>query len=356
MFDRLLHTYLSRVARALLLGTLAFALLGAAQTTTQAAAEPSLSQEELDALLAPIALYPDGLLSQVLMASTYPLEVVQAERFVKQNPELRGDALDEALAKKNWDPSVQSLAAYPKVLIMMSERLEWTERLGSALLEDQGRVMDTVQSLRKRAEQAGNLKSTIEHRVVHEKETIVIEPSQKETVYVYEYDPAWVYGAYWYAAASYYYDRYYGRYSYSVGASYSSYRISGNHWGWARADWHDRHLSVDGRDNRFWNAAAREQMARGAWQHDASHRAGAGYPTAAMRDRFDAVRAPSQPLANGGVASLRSMPSGVPPGFGGDGMPSFGAGGPPSFASGLPAGGFHPPSPPPRPPGPPGPH
>src|SRR5882762_4769807 len=96
-----------------------------------------LPQGELDALLAPIALYPDQLLAQVLMASTYPLEIVMAARFVQQNPSLAGDALDQALRDKNWDPSVLSLTAYPQVLVMMNDGLDWTQRLGDAFLANQ---------------------------------------------------------------------------------------------------------------------------------------------------------------------------------------------------------------------------
>ena len=102
--------------------------------TPQSAPGSAYSQDELDQLLAPIALYPDQLLTQILMAATYPLEVVEAVRFVQQNPDLRGDALDQVIADKNWDPSVQSLAAYPQVLSMMNDKLEWTQRLGDAFL------------------------------------------------------------------------------------------------------------------------------------------------------------------------------------------------------------------------------
>src|SRR5258705_6860395 len=116
-----------------------------------------LPQGERDALVAPIALYPDQLLAQVLMASTYPLEIVMAARFVQQNPSLTGDLLDQALHDKNWDPSVLSLTAYPQVLVMMNDRLDWTQRLGDAFLANQQRVMDTLQSLRGRAQTAGNL-------------------------------------------------------------------------------------------------------------------------------------------------------------------------------------------------------
>ena len=203
-------------------------------------------------------LYPDGLLAQVLMAATYPLEVVYADRFLKQNRSLHGPALEDTVAEKNWEPIVQSLTAYPKVLAMMSDKLEWTERLGNAVLEDQARVMDTVQDLRKRAEAAGNLKSTSEQSVVHEKDSIIIEPSQKGVVYVPYYDSTVVYGAY--AAAYYhYYDRYYGATSVSV--SYSgSYSISRNHWGWARADWNSRRLTMATGDNRFLSQAGRAQL------------------------------------------------------------------------------------------------
>lgn len=111
-----------------------------AQTLPQA---NTFSQDELDQLLAPIALHPDDLLTQILAASTYPLEVVEAARFVHQNPNLRDGALDDAVSQRNWDPSVQSLTAFPTVLAMMSDRLEWTERVGDAFLADQQRVMDT---------------------------------------------------------------------------------------------------------------------------------------------------------------------------------------------------------------------
>jgi len=121
---------------------------GNAQPATQ------LPQDQLDSLLAPIALYPDQLLSQVLMASTYPLDVVEAARFVQQNPGLKGEALDQALATKAWDPSVQSLAAFPQVLAMMNDKLDWTQQLGDAFLANEAQVMQTVQSLRGRAQAA----------------------------------------------------------------------------------------------------------------------------------------------------------------------------------------------------------
>ena len=144
------------------------------------AAAPPISQDLLDSLLAPIALYPDQLLTQVLMASTYPLEVVEAARFVKANPKLSGTALDDALKDKTWDPSVLSLAAFPQVLDMMNEHLDWTQRLGDAFLDDEAGVMRTVQSLRLKAQQAGNLQSTEQQKVVVQEKTIIIEPAQPQ--------------------------------------------------------------------------------------------------------------------------------------------------------------------------------
>lgn len=296
------------------------------------AAGQSFSQDELNALLAPIALYPDALLSQVLMASTYPLEVVEADRFLKQNQGLQGDALDDALAKKNWDPSVQSLAAYPKVIAMMSEKLEWTERLGDAFLDDEGRLMDTVQALRRRAQAAGNLKSTNEQTVVQDKETIIIEPSQSDVVYVREddnYDWLMLYGME-YGMEEYYYSRYYygyeagayygaaagAYYGYAAGAYYGyaagtaaainseAYRIYQNHWDWARADWQNRQFKLNPGNNRFWNQSGRTAPASGsAWQHDPMHRRGVDYPNTAMRDRF----------AGANPAAARSLEGASPP-------------------------------------------
>jgi len=311
-----LHLGWPRLARFIALGAIVIALMGATSTSTHPAADGPFSQEELESLLAPIALYPDGLLTQVLMASTYPLEVVEADRFVERNSELRRDALDEAVAKRKWDPSVQSLAAYPKVGAMMSDELEWTERLGNAVLENQARVMEAVQRLRRRAESTGNLQPLEKQTVAHEKETIIVEPAQKEVVYVVEYDPAVVYGATWYAASRYYYERYHGRYTYSVSVSYSSYHLSTSHYGWARANWHERSVSVDGR-SRFSNNPARAQGAS-AWQHDPSHRGNVAYPTDAVRDRVlagkpspNALQPPRRGSSGAGTARRRGRPIAV---------------------------------------------
>src|SRR5437016_583291 len=117
---------------------------------------PAFTQQELDQMLAPIALYPDSLLSQILMASSYPLEVVEAARWSKANPNLKGNQAVQAVAQNSWDPSVKSLVAFPQILMMMDDKLNWTERLGDAFLAQQQQVMDTVQNLRQKASAAGN--------------------------------------------------------------------------------------------------------------------------------------------------------------------------------------------------------
>ncbi len=158
-------------------------------------------------MLAPIALYPDSLLAQIFMASTYPLEVVQADRWAKQNKNLTGDALTAALEKQPWDPSVKSLINFPQVLAMMSEKLDWTQKLGDAFLAQEKDVMASVQTLRKKAYDAGNLKTTKEQKVVVEQETIVIESASPQVVYVPTYNPTVVYGTWAYPAypPAYYY-------------------------------------------------------------------------------------------------------------------------------------------------------
>jgi|WetSurMetagenome_2_1015567.scaffolds.fasta_scaffold03124_9 uncharacterized membrane protein YgcG len=181
------------------LKVIALALVGALALALPAAAQDAktYTQAELDQLVGPIALYPDALMAQVLMACTYPLEVVEADRWVKANPNLTGKSLDDALAQKTWDPSVISLCQTPQLLARMSSNLDWTQDLGNAFLAQQADVMATAQRLRNEAYKAGNLQSTEQQKVVVEKETIVIQPASPQVVYVPAYNPAVVYGPYW---------------------------------------------------------------------------------------------------------------------------------------------------------------
>src|ERR1044071_761288 len=155
----------------------------------QAATAAQFKPEELEQILAPIALYPDSLVSQILMASTYPLEIVQADRWTKQNASLKGDALTKALEAQDWDPSVRSLVNFPQVLTMMSEKLDWTQKLGDAFLADQKTILDTIQSLRAKAQASGNLQSNKEQTVIVEEKIIKTEPANPQVIYVPSYNP-----------------------------------------------------------------------------------------------------------------------------------------------------------------------
>ena len=163
-------------------------------------AQRNYSQAELDQMLAPVALYPDPLLSQILMAATYPVEVVEAARWTRANPGLTGDAAVQAVQNEDWDPSVQSLVAFPQVLQRMDENLEWTRSLGDAFLGQQPIVMETVQQLRQRAYAAGNLQSTEQLAVQQQGQQIYIQPANPQMVYVPYYDPLVVYGPWWWPA------------------------------------------------------------------------------------------------------------------------------------------------------------
>src|SRR6201987_3330969 len=157
-----------------------------------------LSNEQLDSLVAPIALYPDPLLAQVLAASTYPLEIIQLQQWLTKNKDLKDKALVDAVAKQAWDPSVQALAGLPDVVKRLADDIQWTTDLGNAFLAQQGDVMDAVQRMRKKAQDKGNLKSgeqqKVETRIIENKSVVVIEPVNPQVVYVPSYNPVVVYG------------------------------------------------------------------------------------------------------------------------------------------------------------------
>jgi hypothetical protein len=257
--------------------------------STEAEAAKTFKQEELDQMLAPIALYPDSLLAQVLMASTYPLEVVQADRFAQQNKELQGDALAEELEKQEWDPSVKSLVQFPDVLAMMGEKLDWTQKLGDAFLAQQEDVSKTVQNLRKKAEDAGNLKTTQEQVVKVEKEVIIIESAKPEVVYVPVYNPTVVYGSWWWPhyPPYYYYPPYYPRptlYGFATGVAIGvAWGYAWGHWNWHG---HGGHYGVNVNINQNININKNINRDRykgdyggkdGKWQHKPEHRKGVSY-------------------------------------------------------------------------------
>jgi len=263
--------------------------------------EKPFKQEELDQLLAPIALYPDSLLAQIFMAATYPLEVVQAGKWTKANQNLKGDALAAALEKQDWDPSVKSLVNFPQVLDMMNDKLDWTQKLGDAFLAQQKDIMDTVQNLRAKAEEQGNLKSSEEQKVVVEEETktIVIESANPEVIYVPTYDPTVVYGSWWYPAYPPYY--YYPP-GYVAGGALFAFGVGvaiGAAWGyaWGGCNWRGGDVDIDINRNtninnnidrsKYQNKVTTGQGGRGEWKHDPEHRKGVSYRDQSTAQKFD---------------------------------------------------------------------
>src|SRR5215510_2158445 len=162
-------------------------------------APEKIAADQLDSLVAPIALYPDPLLSQVLVASTYPLEIIQLQQWLEKNKNLKDKALVDAVSKQPWDPSIQAMAALPEVVSRLANDVQWTTDLGNAFLAQQSDVMDAVQRMRVKAQGTGALKTNqqlrVETKVVQEKTVIVIEQASPEVVYVPVYDPVYVYGA-----------------------------------------------------------------------------------------------------------------------------------------------------------------
>lgn len=176
------------------------AQLAQAQDNGSLDASDKYSREELTQMLAAIALYPDALLAQVLMASTYPLEVIESDRWLRKYPELKGEALDAALLGKDWDPSVKAICHFPSILALMSEQVSETTNLGNAFLAQEAEVMDTIQELRTKAYTQGNLTTTAKQKVIVEQETIIIEPADPRVIFVPYYNPLYIYGPWWYPA------------------------------------------------------------------------------------------------------------------------------------------------------------
>ncbi len=276
-----------------------------AQEAKQGAEEKSsFRPEELDQMMAPIALYPDSLLAQVLTASTYPLEIVQAARFVQQNKDLKGEKLMEAAKDKDWEPSVKAMLSFPDVLLMMNEKLEWTEKLGNAFLGQQKDVMASVQRLRQKAQESGNLKTTKEQKVVVEKETkvIVIESASPEVVYVPAYNPTVVYGVWPYPAyppAPVYPPGYVATTAvFSIAAGVAVGAAASGYGGWG-CGWGHNEININAitqnnfTKNNYINAQKYQMNAKNtnqSWQHNPEHRGGARYPNQATAQKYGQQR------------------------------------------------------------------
>ena len=277
---------IKKIARQTLASLMMLQLIAPPMLFAQQPASAAFKQEELEQMLAPIALYPDALVTQVLMASTYPLEIVHADRFTKQNKNLKGDALAKELEKQTWDPSVKSLVNFPQVLTMMSEKLDRTQKLGDAFLTQQKDVMNTIQSLRAKAYASGNLKTTKEQKVIVEEKIIKIEPASPQVIYVPTYNPTVVYGVWAYPAYPPYYYYPPGYVAASSAFWFAGGVALGAAWGyaWGSSNWHGGDVNINVNQNYNFNQNINRTNiqnlpanGQGQWKHNPEHRQGVAY-------------------------------------------------------------------------------
>ncbi len=265
---------------------------------------PHISNDQLDSLVAPVALYPDPLLSQVLVAATYPLELIQLQQWIQRNSSLKGDDLTNAVEKQDWDPSIQSMAIFPDLVKRLADDIKWTTDLGNAFLAQQDDVMDAVQRMRKKAMDAGNLKSseqqTVETKTVETKTVVVIQPASTQVVYVPVYSPIMVYGPIYYPYPPIYYPppAYYPAgvfIAFGIGVAYGSYYRGGwgygCGWGYSRTtiniNVNNRYVSHYNRTNINVNRPRPTPYGNGnSWQHNPKHRGGTPYPSQQVAKQY----------------------------------------------------------------------
>jgi len=302
--------------------TLAYRLYGSSADTKapfQGSAASTIAPNQLDSLVAPVALYPDPLLAQVLAASTYPLEIIQLQQWLTKNPGLKDQALADAVAKQPWDPSIEAMAALPDVVKRLADDIQWTTDLGNAFLAQQSDVMDAVQRMRKKAQDKGNLATTeqqrVETKVIESKSVIVIEQANPQVVYVPSYDPVVVYGPPVYPYPPIYYPPpgYYAAglaISFGVGVMMGAFWSGG--WGWG-CGWSNNNININNNNNfnRNTNIGSGNRPSQlpnrggdrgglgggdrgnigggrgdATWKHNPQHRGGAPYRDRATADRF----------------------------------------------------------------------
>ena len=264
-------------------------LTAAPQPAPPAPGGPPLTAEQLDQLVAPIALYSDPLVAQIMMAATYPLEVVEADRWLQipANTALKGDALTATLQQQTWDPSVKSLVPFPQLLHMMDSNLGWTEQLGDAFLAQQADVMDAVQRLRQRAKAAGSLASTPQQTISTQDQEIMIEPTNPEIVYIPAYNPWCAYGPWPYPD---YPPFYFGTWAGNCLAADAILAFDDGiyppfgFWAWGSFEWRRHHIRID--HDRFQRFHGEHEPPGGIWQHDPTHRHGVPYRDPATKARF----------------------------------------------------------------------
>ncbi|MGI5309082.1 DUF3300 domain-containing protein [Rheinheimera sp. WS51] len=263
-----------------------------------AATDNTITEAEIDQMLAPIALYPDTVLTHILIASTYPLEVVQADRWAKRNKKLNSQQAIDAVEGEDWDPSVKALIAFPQILSRLSDDLTWTEKLGEAFLQDETQVLSRVQYLRHQADQQGNLNDTKHVQIERDRDIIIIEPARKEVIYVPVYDTRVVYGhwgwpshppVYWHNV-----DNHYSNSAFYWGAS-----VNVNPWFYFGIfDWHHRHIIVN---HSYYYTPLRYYPRRrvhfsnsSRWYHNHYHRRGVHYSSARLNKRYNGGYGPKQ--------------------------------------------------------------
>src|SRR5881275_3286515 len=331
----LIHGVIMIVGLALSSTTLAQQAQSQEMTTTTNDQETiKVSPDELNSLVAPIALYPDSLLAQTLAASTYPLEVIQLQQWMDKNKNLQGKALADAVAKQPWDPSVQALVEFPDVVQRMAGNIQWTTDLGNAFLAQQSDVMDAVQRLRGKAQGTGNLKTNAQSVVKTEtvssgKQVIEIQQANPDVVYVPSYDPTVVYGP---APVEYpYYPYTYPGYMPGTalmwGAGIALGAAAWGAWGgnWGNCDWNGGNVNINNNNN--FNRNVNRQG--GNWQHNPQHRGNAPYGNRQTANKFGGQGArgaggAGRPGGAGGAGGV-GRPGGAG-GAGGVGRPG-GAGG-----------------------------
>jgi hypothetical protein len=274
-----------KIARAgrLFMAVLVLVFGAAAANAQQSAQPPAFTQQELDQMLAPIALYPDSLLSQIMMAATYPRDVIDAAAWSRDNRDLDGDRAVRAVERYDWDPSVKSLVAFPQILAMMDEKMNWTEDLGDAFLDQQAQVMDTIQYLRRQAYAAGNLRSSDQLRVDVRDGGFVIDYVNPEVAYLPYYNPVVVYGTWWWPTHQPVYwapwPGYYTRAGFHGYVWGPPVRVSRGFF-YSAPDWRQRRINIVNVNNYYYRApAGRADAPRNiaadaphVWQHDAGHR------------------------------------------------------------------------------------
>jgi hypothetical protein len=259
--------------------------------------------DQLDSLVAPLALYPDPLLAQTLAASSYPLELVQLQQWLAKNSGLKDKALADAVAKQPWDPSIQAMAALPDVVKRLADDIQWTTDVGNAFLAQQSDVMDAVQRMRKKAQDTGNLKSTeqqkVETKVIENKSVIVVEQANPQVLYVPSYDPVVVYGPPIYPYPPIYYPPagyYAAGMAISFGVGLAIGAAWGGGWGWGCGWGGNNNININNNNNFIRNSniggGNRNNIGGGnlggnaSWKHNPEHRGGAPYRDRATADRF----------------------------------------------------------------------